>query len=296
MTNKLLNIINILRINQYEMYADGAFQYFIDNQIDVNELAEILKEEGIILPEEFYKLSKFDQKKYRRHVAVSIHYDKNDLVSEARVIFNKPYFYDLIEHARKTIIYTDKLVRYVYNLVDINLIFLGMQYIKLKNTKLRLNEKLIAYADKKGINDLYELTIDLIGSPTYFKEQLEFRNYLIKYLQSDKSVGLDLNEPITKFFFLIENLLHVLPRKEVNTLKVKFLVLGKEHLRGNLDYFVTNKTAKCILKDYKNKGLFGTRALKTLNDHVKANPFLLEGMHPNGYMALYYAFIAREDE
>ena len=296
MTKKLQNIISILKANQNEMYADGAFQYFIDNQIDVTELTEILKEEGIVLPEEFYKLSKPDQKRYRRHVVVSVYYDKDHEESEGHVAFNKPYFYDLAEHARKTVVYTDKLVRYVYDLIDENLIFLGMQYIKIKNTKLRLNDKLMVYADKKGINDLYELTIDLVGSPHYIKEEIEFRNYLTKYLESDKSVGLDLNNPITKFFFLMENLLHVLPRKEANTLKVKFLILGKEHLRGDLDYFDLDKPAKWILKDYKSKGVFGTKALKSLNDHVKANPSLLDGMYPNGYMALYYAFIAEEDE
>lgn len=278
------------------MYADGAFQYFIDNQIDVNELTEILKEAGIMLPDEFYKLSKADQKRYRRHVAVTVNYDKEHEKSTANVIFNKPYFYDLVEHARKTVIYTDKLVRYVYDLDEINLIFLGMQYIKIKNTKLRLNDKLMKYVDKKGINDLYELTIDLVGSPHYLKEEIEFRNYLTKYLDSDKSVGLDLNNPTTKFFFLMENLLHVLPRKEANTLKVKFLILGKEHLRDELDYYDLDKPAKRILKDYKSKGVFGVKALKSLNEHIKANLSLLDGMYPNGYMALYYAFVAEDDE
>lgn len=296
MTKKLRNIINILKANQNEMYADGAFLYFIDNQIDVNELTEILKEEGIVLPDEFYKLSKPDQKRYRRHVVVTVYYDQEREESIANVIFNKPYFYDLAEHARKTVIYTDKLVRYVYDLDEINLIFLGMQYIKIKNTKLRLNDKLISYADKKGINDLYELTIDLIGSPHYLKEEIEFRNYLTKYLDNDKSVGLDLNSPTTKFFFLMENLLHVLPRKEANTLKFKFLILDNEHLRGDLDYYDIDKPAKRILKDYKAKGVFGIKALKALNDHIKANPSLLDGMYPNGYMALYYAFVAEDDE
>ncbi len=296
MTKKLQNIINILKANQSELYADGAFQFFINNQIDVNELTEILKAEGIKLPDEFYKLSKSEQKRYRRHVAVSVHYDKEHEESTASVIFNKHYFYDLAEHARKTVIYTDKLVRYVYDLDEINFIFLGMQYIKIKNTKLRLNDKLMRYADKKGINDLYELTIDLVGGPHLHQDEIEFRNYLVKYLSSDKSVGLDLNDPVTKFFFLMENLLHVLPRKEANTLKVKFLILSKEHLRGDLDYFDLDKPAKRILKDYKTKGVFGVKALKALNDHIKANPSLLDGIYPNGYMALYYAFIAEDDE
>ena len=93
MTKKLQNIINILKANQNELYADGAFQYFIDNQIDVNELTEILKEEGMALPEEFYKLSKPEQKRYRRHVTVSVYYDKDYEESEGHVSFNAPYFY-----------------------------------------------------------------------------------------------------------------------------------------------------------------------------------------------------------
>lgn len=74
MTKKLQTIINQLKANQNELYVDGAFQYFIDNQIDVNELTEILKAEGIVLPENFYKLSKPEQKRYRRHVSVSVYY------------------------------------------------------------------------------------------------------------------------------------------------------------------------------------------------------------------------------
>lgn len=296
MTKKLQNIINILKANQSELYADGAFQFFVDNQINVDELTEILKVEGIKLPDDFYRLSKPEQKSYRRHVMVTVHYNEEGVDSIANVIFNKPYFYDLAKHARKTVIYTKKLVRYVYDLDEINLIFLGMQYIKIKNTKLRLDDKLMKYADKKGINDLYELTIDLVGGLHYLQEEIKFRNYLVKYLASDNSVGLDLNDPMTKFFFLMENLLHVLSRKEANTLKVKFLILGKEHLRGDLDYFDLDKPAKRILKDYKVKGVFGTKALKTLNDHIKANPSLLDGLYPNGHMALYYAFIAEDKE
>lgn len=115
----------------------------------MNELTEILKEEGIVLPEKFYKLSKPEQKKYRRHVTVSIYCDNDYEESEAHVSFNGPYFYDLVEHARKTVVYTDKLVRYVYVLVETNLLFLGMQYIKVHNCYLRRFDKLMAYADKK---------------------------------------------------------------------------------------------------------------------------------------------------
>ena len=47
MPKNLLGIIKHLKDNQNEMYSDGAFQYFIDNQIDVDELNEILKAEEI---------------------------------------------------------------------------------------------------------------------------------------------------------------------------------------------------------------------------------------------------------
>lgn len=296
MTKKVQNIISILKANQNELYADGAFQYFIDNQIDVDELTEILKEGEIILPEDFYKLSKPEQKKYRRHVTVSVYYDKDHEESESHVAFNAPYFYDLAEHARKTVYYTDKLTRYVFDLIDTNLLFLGMQYIKVHNCYLRRFDKLIAYADKKGINDLFELTIDLVGDIHLLKEEIELRTLLIKYLDSDKLVGINLLNPIQKFFFLMEYLLNNLPRKEANTLKVKFLILSKDHLRGDLDYYDLNKPAKWILKDYMGKNLFKKSAVRMLKEHVKNNPDLLDGMHPNGYMALYYAFLANEEE
>ena len=297
MTKKLQTIINQLKADQNELYADGAFQYFIDNQIDVNELTEILKAEGIVLPENFYKLSKPEQKRYRRHVSVSVYYDKDHEESEGQVMFNNPYFYDLAEHARKTVAYTDKLTRYVFDLVDINLIFLGMQYIKVHNCYIRRFDKLMAYADKKGINDLYELTIDLIGRPHLSTEDKQLQSLLLKYLDSDKLVGIDLlNRPNDRFFFLIEYLLSALPRKEANTLKVKFLILNKEHLRGELDYYDLDKPAKWILKDYMGKGVFSYNAIKLLKEHVKKHLELLDGMYPNGYMAFYYAFLANEEE
>lgn len=296
MTKKLQKIINILKTNQNELYTDGAFQYFIDNQINVDELAEILKEEGIALPEGFYKLSKPEQKRYRRHVTVSVYYDKDHEESEGHVSFNAPYFYDLAEHARKTVTYTDKLTRYVFDLIDINLLFLGMQYIKVHNCYLRRFDKLMAYADKKGINDLYELTIDLVGKPHSLSEEKQLQNLLIKYLNSDKLVGIDLLKPVDKFFFLIEYLLSSLPRKEANTLKAKFLILGKDKLRGDLDYYDSDKPAKWILKDYMGKGMFSYNAIKLLKNHVKKYPELLDGLYPNGYMSLYYAFLANEEE
>ena len=184
MTKKLQNIINILKANQNELYADGAFQFFIDNQIDVDELTEILKAEGIVLPKEFYKLSKSDQKRYRRHVTVSVYYDKDHEESEGHVSFNAPYFYDLAEHARKTVAYTDKLTRYVFDLIDINLLFLGMQYIKVHNCYLRRFDKLMSYADKRGINDLYELTINLVGKPHSLNEEKQLQRELINYVSS----------------------------------------------------------------------------------------------------------------
>ena len=95
---------------------------------------------------------------------------------------------------------------------------------------------------------------------------------------------------------MIEYLLSALPRKEANTLKVKFLILNKEHLRGELDYYDLDKPAKWILKDYMGKGVFSYNAIKLLKEHVKKHPELLDGMYPNGYMAFYYAFLANEEE
>ena len=295
MTKKVQNIINILKANQNELYADGAFQYFIDNKIDVDELRTILSEAGITLPKEFYELPLAEQKRYRRHVSVLVNYSSDNEELAAYQTFNSHYFYDLVEHARKTIHYTDELIKYVYDLEDINLLFLGMQNIKIKNTRLRIYDSLMEYADSKGINDLYELTIDLMTGVHIKKEEVEYRNLLVKLLNTDKLVGIDLNDVTTRFFFLVENLLHDLPRKEANTLKIKFLILSKEHLRAGLDYNDIDKPAKWILKDYKSRGFFNRTSIRHLNEHVKKYPDLLEGINPNGYMAFYYAFIADEE-
>lgn len=296
MTKKVQYIINLLKANQDELYVDGAFRWFIDNQIDVNELTEILNAEGYSLPKEFYRLSKAEQKKYRQHSITYVPYDKSVSDAVAYVTFNNPYFYDLAEHARKTIVYTDKLTKYVYNLVDCNLIFLGMQYIKTQYSFVRKFPKLLAFAEKNNLDNLYDLTMELIGGLHIIKEETELKSLLVKQLDRRDTVGLDLLDTKIEFFFLMEYLLNHLPRKEANTLKVKFLILPKNTLRGDLDYYDLDKPAKWILKDYLGKGLFDKRAVKKVKEFIKKNPSLLDGIEPNGYMAFYYAFLAEEGD
>ncbi len=272
-------------------FFTNTYRSFIDNKININELKKRLDSKNIILPSEFYLLSKPEQKRYYRYQSTIVHLTKKFESEEQEIVFNSNYFYWLATQATKSISVTNELISYLHDLKEVNLIFLGMQQIKVKNTRLRLNEKMMEYIKKKKIHNLYELTIDLIGSPHFSSDEKNLADKLIVFLKAENSLGFDLNDAINKFFFLMENLLHVLPKKEVNTLKIKFLVLNKDHLRKR-DYYDLHKSARGILRDYQFRGVFTTGALSKLKSHLKDNPYLIDGMYPNGYMALYYAFIA----
>ncbi len=288
----MVNKINkSIKKDNMKSFFTNTYRLFVDNKINIDELKKRLDSKNIILPSEFYLLSKPEQKRYFRYQSTIVHLAKKFENEEQEVFFNSNYFYWIAKQAAKSIKATNELISYLHDLKEVNLIFLGMQQIKVKNTKLRLNEKMMEYIKKKKIHNLYDLMIDLIGSPHFLADEKELRDKLIDFLKAENSLGFDLNDATNKFFFLMENLLHVLPKKEVNTLKVKFLVLSKDHLRKS-DYYDLHKSPRKILKNYQDRGVFTTGALSKLKRHLKDNPYLVDGMYPNGYMALYYAFIA----
>lgn len=288
MNKKINEIIELLKADQDNLYADGAFAYFINNQINAKELNEILLAGGIKLPDSFFELSIYEQKNYRRWWQTTVYYENKNFIQETRVIFNPVYFYDIAEHARKTVSFTNKLIKYVYDLESINLLFFGMQYIKIKNTKLARYSKLINFAESKGINDLYELTIELCAKKSTTQEMLDCKKLLKEKLKDDSFIGIDLDDPFTKLCLFVEALFYCLPRKEANTLKTKFLIMPKSYFR-TIDYYDCNKPTKQLLKDYES--YFSSSAISQLLKYSKENQQIFSGTKPNGYLAFYYAFV-----
>ena len=56
MNNKIKQIIENLQISNDMLYAEGAFQYYIDNQIDEDELYEVLKYNDFIFTNLYFEI------------------------------------------------------------------------------------------------------------------------------------------------------------------------------------------------------------------------------------------------
>ena len=94
-------IVENLKLQSKEKIIDDAFQLFIDNQVVLSEFEYILKKLNYELPKEFYDLPTNEQKRYHQHVRRQIEFtDKGPLTIESQ-IYNKPYFYELVEASKK---------------------------------------------------------------------------------------------------------------------------------------------------------------------------------------------------
>ena len=98
---KLNQIYENLKLHSKQYAVDEIFQMFIDNQLTVSELEALLNKFNYLLPEEFFSLDKTEQKKYHQHKKHEIHLinDKETIVTYS--IFNKRYFYELVDASSK---------------------------------------------------------------------------------------------------------------------------------------------------------------------------------------------------
>ena len=137
---KMKEIIEHLKHDNTALFAEGAFQYFMDNQITEEELIKILETENYSLPESFFSLSRGEKKLFFNHTKLVVGFDISEPTYDYFEIFNKNYFYDLAMHAKTNKELTRKLIDYVFAVSNgeegINTIFLGMQYVKLDKTNL----------------------------------------------------------------------------------------------------------------------------------------------------------------
>jgi len=287
MTKKLLEIIESIKLDTSRLYCENAFKCFIDNQITVDELDEILKADNYILPDSFFELSIKDQKNYMNHIQTRIYFENGEEKFYWYQVFNKPYFYDLAEHARKTKWITNKLIEYVNDFGNdsINLLFLGFQYIKLNVSPLWNYQTIRDYAESKNINDIYELLISLfidLGT----KEVVQLRNLVFEKIKKENMFNADLNDKFFYFALLMECAIALLPRKEANTIKVKFQILSAKELR-DIDYYSDPDRQNRILNTFKKK-MTSNKVLNMISGYIIDNQEFFDTMKPNGYASVYY--------
>ena len=295
---KMKEIIEHLKHDNSTLFAEGAFQYFMDNQITEEELIEILETENYKLPESFFSLSRGEKKLFFNHTKLVVGFDISEPTYDYFEIFNKNYFYDLAMHAKTNKELTRKLIDYIFAVSNgeegINTIFLGMQYVKLDKTNLFRYDSLKNYAERNDINDLYSLLISLFSEKTLTREIKEMRELLITKINKDEFFECNLNEPLYRFSLLIECILNTLTDKEANTLKVVFGILSENHLR-DIDYYQDRVHQNRLVNTFK-RSTKDSYLLNRIYIFVSDNEESYNHFQPNGYKALYQYLLGEKIE
>ena len=295
---KMKEIIEHLKHDNSTLFAEGAFQYFMDNQITEEELIEILETENYKLPESFFSLSRGEKKLFFNHTKLVVGFDISEPTYDYFEIFNKNYFYDLAMHAKTNKELTRKLIDYIFAVSNgeegINTIFLGMQYVKLDKTNLFRYDSLKNYAEQNDINDLYNLLISLFSEKTLTREIKEMRELLITKINKDEFFECNLNEPLYRFSLLVECILNTLTDKEANTLKVVFGILSENHLR-DIDYYQDRVHQNRLVNTFK-KSTKDSYLLNRIDIFVSDNEETYNHFQPNGYKALYQYLLGEKIE
>ena len=287
MNNKIKQIIENLQISNDMLYAEGAFQYYIDNQIDDDELYEVLKYNDFILPDDFFDLTIREKKSYLNHIQTRIYFENNEPKIYCYEVFNKNYFYYLADVSRKNKSLTEKLVSYVSDIgSEVNLMFLGMQYIRILYSRLGRFETIVNYCKSKEINNVYDLLVNLFSEKVTTKEIKQLQNLVVEQLKKDKFLELDLDNVFYRFALYIECALNLLTKKEANTIKVKFQVLNKENLR-DIDFYSDSLHQKRIINTFKKK-MTSNKILNMIFGYVIENQEIFDSFQPNGYSSIYY--------
>ncbi len=290
----------LIESNYKEDFIEGAFQLFIDNRINDVELVEILKQKDYELPKSFFKLSKFEQKKYNQHLNCSIDYVNGEFVEKEFTVFCRPYLDYLVKMVENDKnYYSEKIINYLLSLESYNFFFFGIEFVKITNTSLIKIIGMKSYLkEHKEIKTVYDLFVNLIPVRNEKNSKIDnLRNKLINYLQNSETYNLDVYDELIFFYLVMERLLSNLPKKEKNTIKMKCLIIDKKFLKEDEYYQDSKKTKRIYVKDYLNKAdkelldkyrsIFESKFLGIDKNNSYLDKELLKRYQPNGYSTLF---------
>ncbi len=290
MESKIKNIIDLLQASNNMLFAENAFKFYIDNQINEKELKEILSYNNFSLPDYFYDMPIRKKKTFLNHIQTRIYFDNNKPKIYSYEVFNKNYFYYLVECAKKNKSITEKLIDYVNEIgIEVNLMFLGMEHIKIQYSKLARYETIMNYCKDKKINNIYDLLVSLFSYVVAPDDIKQLQNLLIAQIKKENMLNFDLDDKFVRFALYIECILNLLSKKEANTLKIKFNILNKEYLREN-DYYDDELHQKRIINTFKKK-IKDNKILNLAYGLVLNNQEEFSSFGPNGYSSIYYYFL-----
>ena len=296
-TEKLNQIYESIKHYSKLQAVDAVFQMFIDNQIVVSELEELLKKFNYLLPDYFYNLDKTEQKMYHQHHYHEIHLvnGKETVVTYAR--YNKAYFYELINAAKKNKSITETLMKYVGDLDILPVTIIALQNIKIKNiTYIQTRPNILALIEDKKfmgkkILTLYDLYFYLTSLNEKAKDGKEAAKVLVQlkdYFKNKSGLNLNFDLPFITFVFAMEQLLLTIPRKIANTIKMKFLCYKPNYLPED-EYNVSLENGRTLINKHI-KSIIPGRMKKTVNYYNKHQD-IISSFGANGYLAIYYSLL-----
>lgn len=264
--------------------VDSAFKLFVDNQINALELNELLMLADYKLNEEFFSLPRSEQKKYYKHTIHVIPYGKGIKDASSMTIFNKNYYNDLVNNAKKNKEITKCLIDYVKKIDNVALSIVTMQRVKLNNISYIMQyEAWLPFIKENKLQNVFDLFVTI-----KHQNNSEYFNKLKKYLANPLGFNLDLDNEFVKLAFMVEYILSDLKPKIANTIKIKFLVCSKDYFKAS-EYNDELISAKTLINKHINS--FKAKAIKEIFDYYKDKTELLDSFNDNGYRAIYYSII-----
>ena len=281
--------MNELKTKSKIDYLEGAFRYYIDNEIGDKDLDEILTGNGIEMPNGFYDLPVRMKKKYfcHTHRTFIIAEDGSTDWYYENEVFNKNYFYLLADCARNSKKSTMELISHIEGIGDLSTLFLGLRYVKIKHMDEDIIPDIVKdyCAKTPSITTMHDLLMTVYSEWDGKKDIDKVKAAINKMLTES------FNIKTSTFFELalhMELVLNLLQKKDANTLKIKFLILTPQELR-DIDYYTDSARQKRIANNCKKelKEKETQKVVAKAKKFVEANRDWYENFSPNGYSALY---------
>ena len=281
--------MNELKTKNKIEYLEGAFRYYIDNEIGDKDLDQILTGNGIEMPNGFYDLPVRMKKKYfcHTHRTFIIAEDGSTDWYYENEVFNKNYFYLLADCARNSKKSTMELISHIEGIGDLSTLFLGLRYVKIKHMDEDIIPDIVKdyCAKTSGITTMHDLLMTVYSEWDGKKDIDKVKAAINKMLTESFNIN------TSTFFELalhMELVLNLLQKKDANTLKIKFLILTPQELR-DIDYYTDSARQKRIANNCKKelKEKETQKVVAKAKKFVEANRDWYENFSPNGYSALY---------
>jgi hypothetical protein len=294
-------IVKKLKKDQGITYVEGAFRYYIDNQIDDQDLDEILKADDYHLESSFFSSIRRDKKQYFTHEKHRITFDleANQYFINTYPIYNRNYFFYIASKATRNKQITTDLMHYLRDLGQYNahcLIF-GLDYIKVKNLSLIQYDAVKNFVQDHDIKTLYELLTSAIIDNINNKEPSPLINIISNFFIKEENFQFDINSKYATFCIYIECALSLVDKKTANTIRFNFNVLPPNTLKEE-DYYQDNenkfRSINTLKKKIKKEN--GEKVLFATSRYVKENQKEINEFPENGYKALYMTLMEENDE